>query len=39
MLFTRLASLRDDQDGREVIYAKNLRQLAGKLIRGELRMI
>ena len=24
MLFTRLASLRDDQDRREVTYAKNL---------------
>jgi hypothetical protein len=34
MLFTRLASLRDDRDRREVTYAKNLPQLAGKLIRG-----
>ena len=34
MLFTRLASLRDDRDRREVTYAKNLPQLAGKLISG-----
>jgi hypothetical protein len=34
MLFTRLASLRDDRDRREVTYAKNLPQLPGKLIRG-----
>jgi hypothetical protein len=26
--------LRDDRDRREVTYAKNLAQLAGKLIRG-----
>ena len=34
ILFTRLASLRDDRDRREVTYAKNLPQLAGKLIGG-----
>jgi hypothetical protein len=34
MLFTRLATLRDDRDRREVIYAKNLPQLADKLIGG-----
>ena len=35
MLFNRLSSLRDDQDRREVIYAKNLPlQLAGNLLKG-----
>jgi hypothetical protein len=30
MLFTRFARLRDERDRREVTYAKNLPQLAGK---------